>query len=303
VTTGALILTQGILMVGHSAENITPESIMKDMDRSTLGKAWDWIKDVFTGRRLSLTFGKDMMSVAEFKDKVMVFAKDVMTGTPQTSPAKEIYAEATKVATSLGMAGNTDAIKKATIQAYVQNLGRENAGTDWTGVLSFFFIGANRDAISPTVLATKYSKFNEAEAKLTHRKLTSAELTAAGVKIEKENGKYKHIVPDTVQFAGDDAPVAVVKPAGIDFAAQDKVMDFHFSDRGDGKYTISLTESKTQPSATDPAPVIAPAGDVQPIKQASETVRVSRESKEGLSKNKLASDLYYVVGHGDKKLF
>lgn len=47
-TAGVLVLTGGIVTVGHSAENITAESVLRDMDRSTLGKAWDWIKGAFT---------------------------------------------------------------------------------------------------------------------------------------------------------------------------------------------------------------------------------------------------------------
>jgi hypothetical protein len=302
VTIGALSLTGGVLMMSHSAETVTPESIMKDMDRSKLWKAWDYIKDVLTGRRLSLTFGKDMMSVNEFQDKLVSFAKDVMTDNPETSPAREMYVSAKKMASDLGMWNDKEAIQKATIQAYTQNLGRDNTGTDWTGAIGLFFIGANRDAISTTTLATRYSKFNEAEASLTNRKLTTAELTTAGIKIEKTaDGKFKHTIPDTVQFSGDMGPISVSKPIGINLDAVEKVYDLHFSDKGDAKYVLTVTERNPQPTVAAGA-TLAPAWDINK-KQEIGTVRNARESKENLQKNQLATLLYNAVGHSNPKVF
>lgn len=113
------------------------------------------------------------MSVGEYKDKVRDFAKEAITLEANTEAKdiqnpdlKKLYPIAQKIARDLGMSDNKDAIQKAAIQAYVQNLGVENTGSDWTAKIGLLFIGANRDAISPTVLATKYSKFNEIEARL-----------------------------------------------------------------------------------------------------------------------------------------
>ena len=195
-------------MVGHSAESVTAESVLKDLDRSGLGKAWDYIKDAFTGRRLSLTFGQDTMSVAEYKDKLQSFAEeaielsaDAISKNIKNKDLQELYPIAQKIAKELGMDGNKDVIQKAAIQAYVQNLGLANAGTDWTAAVGLLFIGANRDKIDPKVLATKYSGFNEIEASLSKITLTPAELTNAGISIERlQDGRYKHTVPDHVQF-------------------------------------------------------------------------------------------------------
>lgn len=35
-TAGVLVLTGGVVMVSHSAESTTVESVLKDLDRSTL---------------------------------------------------------------------------------------------------------------------------------------------------------------------------------------------------------------------------------------------------------------------------
>lgn len=238
------------------------------------------------------------MSVTEYKDKIRDFAQEIMSGGIKTPIAKEIYTTASKIATDLGMANNEDAIRKAAIQAYVQNLGVENAGSDWTAKIGLLFIGANRDAIDPTILATKYSQFNEIEAGLTKRKLTSAELTSAGVKIEKiDGGKYKHTIPDAVKLAGDDEPLPVVKPQGVNLETADQVYDLHFSDK-DGKYMLTATPRNPQPTGND----ILPSGDVSG-RQSVDTVRNAREKKEKLDKNQLATMLYNVVGHSKPELF
>lgn len=190
------------------------------------------------------------MSVDEFRAELQRFAKEIMSGNPTSSPAKEIYEASKKTATDLGMGNNIEAIQKAAIQTYVMQLGREKAGVDWTAAVGLFFIGANRDAINPVTLATRYGGFNEIEASLNRHNLSSAELSNAGVKIERTvDKKYKHTIPDTVQFIGDESPVTVIKPKNINLESTDKVYDLHFSDKGDGKYVLTVTERNPQPTA------------------------------------------------------
>lgn len=96
-------------------------------------------------------------------------------------------------------------------------------------------------------------------------------------------------------------PISVSKPTGISLDAADKVYDLHFSDKGDGKYTLTVTERNPQPTVTAGA-TVAPTGDTDK-KQEIGTVRNARESKENLQKNQLATLLYNAVGHSNPKVF
>jgi hypothetical protein len=53
-------------------------------------------------------------------------------------------------------------------------------------------------------------------------------------------------------------PISVSKPIGINLDAVEKVYDLHFSDKGDAKYVLTVTERNPQPTVAAGA-TLAPA--------------------------------------------
>ena len=258
-TIGVAVVTSGIVTVGHEAENMNADTFIKRIqDKGLLaqaGGALAWIKDAFMGRKLALTFGKDKMSVDELEAKVVEFAKEVLTLDEKTDvnniknpELKKMYPVVLKIAKDAGvdMTNGKEKIQKALIQAYIQDLGSVNQGSDWTFKLGLLFIGANRDNIATTARRTEKSAFTDIERGMTLRTLTSDELVKAGVSITNIGGKWKHTIPKTLQLKGDVAPVPVEVLGQVDLEQSDKVYDMHFSDI-DGTYKVTLTERATQP--------------------------------------------------------
>lgn len=89
------------------------------------------------------------MSVDEFETKVVDFAKEVVTldGNSDLSKIKneelkKMYPIVIDIAGKAGvnMQNGKEKIQKALVQAYIQNLGTENQGGDWTFKLGLLFI-------------------------------------------------------------------------------------------------------------------------------------------------------------------
>ena len=321
VWAGLFILTGGIVAVDYRQNELDANSILVRLDRSLPRRVVDYIRDIFTGRRWSLTVGQDLkMDVTEFRDKITQFAVDISQGNPQSNEWKEYYKAATDIAWKLKMNGNNEAIQKAAISAYIIDLasGNHMLWSDRTARLSPFFIGANYDAIDQVTLATNYSDFNRAEAQFTTRKLSEAELSLAWISIERlDNWKFNHNIPQSVEFSWDDRALQVIRSSTLDLSNADKVYDLHFSDRGDGKYTLTATIRVPQPNLSSPAPIM-PIADTNRIQDIN-TVRNARswqrnnammawtigasEMSETNSNTQLSTLLYNAVGHSNPKLF
>lgn len=152
-TIGAAVVTGGILTVGHEAENMNADAFIKRVQEKGLmsqaGSVLAWIKDAFMGRKLSLTFFKDKMSVDDFEAKVVDFTKEVMAldgksgvNAIKNPELKKMYPVVLKVASDAGVTfeNGKEKIQKALIQAYIQDLGTANQGSDWTLKLGLLFI-------------------------------------------------------------------------------------------------------------------------------------------------------------------
>ncbi len=200
------------------------------------------------------------------------------------------------------------------IHAYILDLANGNTGTDWTARLSLLFIGANYDAIDKVTLATKYNKFNEAEASLNQRILSSTEMSEAGIQIEKNvDGTFNHIIPSNIKFAYDAVGLSGSLPLNIDPSKMDGVYDMNFSDKS-GTYVITFKKRDPQPTVSAGANVL-PAGIVTG-KQEVAKVTVAREKrltlrkqakqneiKEFQAKQEFANELYNEVGHQKRPEF
>jgi hypothetical protein len=323
VTTGAAVLTGGMVTAWHEAESATADIFIKKleakMDSSlswNLKWAVNWVKEALMWRKLAFTLGKDKMNVAEFEDKILSYTQEIMA-LPADSKNPDLsrtFAEAKRVAGTLGISMDTQegklAIQKALIQSYVQTVGIENAGVDGTAKIGLFFIGYNRDAINVNMQKTGPSIYNDIEKKLTKRELTSGELKEAGIKIEKPaDGKWNHTIPATLRFAGDIQvmKVDIVPPVWVDLKNSDKVYDMHFSDPDSrsGAYKVTFTERNPQPEDIEEEDTAAvdPIADINTSQDARVTSNMRESRDKQKEKSNLAGLLYNVVWHSEPKVF
>lgn len=318
-TAGVLIMSRGVVMVGHEKSEVNAEKLIEEIRKETEGTFGDqaisvfaWIKDAFMGRRLSIHFGEQ--KAENYKTKIFAHTREVMGLTPDTQSwdiknleLKTAFDTAMRVAKSAWVdmkdPKNFEKIQKALVQSYIIGEGFKAEGSSWSGSIGILMlVGVHRDEVSMNARKTEASDYNKAELDVTRKELDMKVLEKLGVEEEKEeDGRWVYKIPTHIQMPGDDKKI----PITLSHSPEDSIevdmetgkyiftsstqRGIHFTDVWSG-YVVTFTDPITKITSLESAPKIQKKKEVKQI----------REINEQLPED-IQNFLYYVVWHPDNK--
>lgn len=268
VTAWVLVLSKWFVMAWHEATNFESQSFIdrfqSEQDSpiiSAWSNTWTWIKEALMWRKFSHEFWKDKkMTVTQIEEQAYEFTKEVMSLKLDWSDKKENITNPTLksnydyVSKILREKQNPEikiALQKALIQSYILTLWKENQWEDYKFTLWLLFIWLHKDNIKVDYIPVKADKNSlKEDAKLWKRDLESSDFVKAWIEIKKlDTGNFNHIIPEAVQFDGDDRqfPVEAIQPKWVDLSNSKKIYDMHFTlNLDENKYIVTFTEKANQ---------------------------------------------------------
>lgn len=319
VSAWVLILTQWVVAVSREVKQYDWNEVIEKIEKSKEGEPLSklkqfltFIKDAFTGRRLSFSISEDdTINVRKFEESITKFATWVLEFKFDWTDAiiewlsQDKYEETLNLSKQFGLDINKPEDKKIIqwilIQDFILSEWIRRQWTDWKATLGLLFIWAHRDKIwveyVPTVLNEDQAKI---ERNLTRTPLNSDVLSKIWISVNKVGEKFEHTLPlegSMIRLPWDDREFPIKEiyvPEWVTMEtlrSSDIKYDFHFSFVGwrwKDYYVLALTPSTSTSSWA--------TWDVWPKQNISETINL-REWKEVLSNKDLSQVLYDIVWH------
>lgn len=275
VSAWVLILTQWVVAVSREDAQYNSDDFISKVEKA---KSWEplsklqsiltYIKDAFTGRRLSFSIWEDdVINVEKFENDITNFATWVLElkfDENDNLPnwlSQDTYNETLKLAKEFWLYEKKPEDKKTIqwimIKSYILNEWNKRQWVDYKVTIGLLFIWLHRDSIWVETVATKLNKDQaNVERKLTKRTLDSKLLESTWISVNKLNyDNFEHNLPEKgklIKLPWDDRafPIKEINlPDGVtldDLKNSNKKYDFNFSFVGwreNNYYELNLVES------------------------------------------------------------